>query len=493
MNVRLLLPVAVSLAAFGFVACGSSDNGADPPTTGRKGGSSGATSNAGTGGDGSGATTSGGAGGSTGINCKKHSACEAGEALVRACSLCVQQVCDVQPECCSEAWDANCVKSAARVPVCDCEAPAGGTGGTQSTGGAAGESGGSGPVACHDSCEVGGKLDASCGTCAASVCEIDDFCCTEEWDEFCIKTAASGTADGCTCTPAPDSCHSPCDEGAALNVECDPCVEAVCSTFGGCCLSGWDAYCTEAAKEVCSQCSGTGGAGGATTTKKCPNNVCVPGGSVTNKATCDACTESVCDQKPECCTKGWSNSCVNLAKADAKCSCNGAGGTGGAAGAGGTGGSAGKGGSAGTGGSAGSGGIGNACPVGVCYQDSAMVSADPTTCNTCVGSICSDHPECCTGTTWSKTCQGYALGPYKAICGCPDFSKCGHGPCTVGEQADPTCDPCVAALCVLDEACCKEVESFTEWDDLCIKHWDELIDADFDECKGYDRCTAPAK
>lgn len=493
MNVRLLLPLAASLAALGFVACGSSDDTSPPASTGgRKGGSSGSTSEAGTGG-----STSGGTGGSSGINCKKHSACEAGEPLVRACSLCVQQVCDVQPECCSEAWDANCVKSAGRVPVCDCAAPAGGAGGSGgASGGSAGAAAGSGPVTCHDSCEVGTKLDPSCGTCAASVCEIDDFCCTEEWDEFCIKTAASGAADGCTCTPTADTCHSPCDEGDALNVECDPCVAEVCSTFGECCTNSWGAYCTEAAKEVCSQCSGTGGAGGAATTKKCPNDVCIPGGSVTSKATCDACTESVCAQKPECCTKGWSKTCVNLALADAKCSCDGAGGAAGASGAGGASGAAGAsgtGGKAGSGGSAGSGGIGDACPVGVCYADSAMVSADPTTCNTCVGSICSDHPECCSGTTWTKACQAYAIGPYKAVCGCPDMTKCAHGPCTIGEQLDPTCDPCVEALCILDDACCKEVESFTEWDAICVKGWNDLIDAGFDECKGYDRCTAPMK
>jgi hypothetical protein len=54
-------------------------------------------------------------------------------------------------------------------------------------------------IDCHDVCEIGSALDASCDECAALVCEEDDFCCNTEWDEVCVDEVATLCEQ--TCTP----------------------------------------------------------------------------------------------------------------------------------------------------------------------------------------------------------------------------------------------------------------------------------------------------
>jgi hypothetical protein len=48
---------------------------------------------------------------------------------------------------------------------------------------------------CHDVCEIGAALQASCGDCAAQVCAADDFCCESEWDEVCVEQADNLCSD----------------------------------------------------------------------------------------------------------------------------------------------------------------------------------------------------------------------------------------------------------------------------------------------------------
>ena len=170
----------------------------------------------------------------------------------------------------------------------------------------------------------------------------------------------------------------------------------------------------------------------------------------------------------------------------------GTGGTGGKAGtsgAGGTGGSGGKAGANGSAGKAGAGGAtGDRCPADACKANSP-VSQTAGFCDQCAGAICSDHPECCTGSTWSAMCLAYARGAYKPVCGCgPDLSGCKHDVCTKAPFMDPTCDPCVARLCTIDTACCKDVDSGTEWDGYCINGWTKLITDGDPACKGYPTC-----
>lgn len=58
--------------------------------------------------------------------------------------------------------------------------------------------GGEEPTACeHSECSEGGKLDATCSTCAASVCDADRYCCDTAWDDLCTEQAAK--VEACNC------------------------------------------------------------------------------------------------------------------------------------------------------------------------------------------------------------------------------------------------------------------------------------------------------
>jgi hypothetical protein len=77
-------------------------------------------------------------------------------------------------------------------------APAGGGGqpglGGQTGAGGAGPGGGGaappGSGCAHDLCQEGLALDPACDPCTASVCAADPFCCTNDWDVFCIEGVA---------------------------------------------------------------------------------------------------------------------------------------------------------------------------------------------------------------------------------------------------------------------------------------------------------------
>jgi hypothetical protein len=47
---------------------------------------------------------------------------------------------------------------------------------------------------------VGTALTAGCDgtTCVDQVCALDDWCCTNEWDEFCVEKAEAIVECGCT-------------------------------------------------------------------------------------------------------------------------------------------------------------------------------------------------------------------------------------------------------------------------------------------------------
>jgi hypothetical protein len=48
-------------------------------------------------------------------------------------------------------------------------------------------------------CESGEALDPTCGTCVASVCDKDAFCCDDEWDNICANEAEDDPY--CLCSP----------------------------------------------------------------------------------------------------------------------------------------------------------------------------------------------------------------------------------------------------------------------------------------------------
>lgn len=71
------------------------------------------------------------------------------------------------------------------------------------------------PLVCdHDECLVGPALDAgppeqdlACSECVAEVCDCDPYCCTTNWDTFCIHEAQ-------------ELCDKPCDSTATCISEC---------------------------------------------------------------------------------------------------------------------------------------------------------------------------------------------------------------------------------------------------------------------------------
>ncbi|MBW2454645.1 MAG: hypothetical protein JRI68_09045 [Deltaproteobacteria bacterium] len=117
-----------------------------------------------------------------------------------ACDLCTEHHDD-----CAAAAGTDCV---ANFEACSttiasdvvCELSGGGTGGGGTGGGGAGGGGAGGglPTSCaHDPCVAGDKLEYSCDLCVMLVCDQDSYCCENEWDSYCLDTAATITECGC--------------------------------------------------------------------------------------------------------------------------------------------------------------------------------------------------------------------------------------------------------------------------------------------------------
>lgn len=68
-----------------------------------------------------------------------------------------------------------------------------------------GQSGGEPPesTCAHDPCEEGGKLDAGCDGCVATICGGDQYCCDTAWDDVCVGQVASVCGASCD---APAGC-----------------------------------------------------------------------------------------------------------------------------------------------------------------------------------------------------------------------------------------------------------------------------------------------
>ena len=88
-------------------------------------------------------------------------------------------------------------------------------------------------------------------------------------------------------------------------------------------------------------------------------------------------------------------------------------------------------------------------------------------------------------------------------------TQCAHDPCAMGVVLDPTCDPCVDAICKSDSYCCNQ-----DWDDVCTgavgqicgkqcpgatelicndakdNDTDGFVDCDDPDCKGDASCVA---
>jgi hypothetical protein len=94
---------------------------------------------------------------------------------------------------------------------------------------------------------------------------------------------------------------------------------------------------------------------------------------------------------------------------------------------------------------------------------------DPS-CDPCVEAVCATDPYCCTN-EWDRQCVDEA----EAICGLT-CNTCAHDLCEPGAPLEPTCDSCVTEVCAADPYCCD-----TSWDRYCVEGAEELCGL---ECEG---------
>ncbi len=163
-------------------------------------------------------------------NCD-HDVCTAGTALDPKCGSCAKTVCTNDSYCCSTAWDELCVGLVDTF----CATPCGGE-----------------PGCAPDVC-TNGELAAQnpeCGGCVAAVCAEDPFCCNKEsgsWDAYCVAHTADMAACEALCGGEGGCAHDECELGGPLTAECSPCAAAVCAGDDWCCTNEWDTYCVDAA------------------------------------------------------------------------------------------------------------------------------------------------------------------------------------------------------------------------------------------------------
>ncbi|HTE52913.1 MAG TPA: hypothetical protein VK698_18800 [Kofleriaceae bacterium] len=103
-----------------------------------------------------------------------HDLCAQGDPLEATCDACATTVCDADPFCCDNAWDARCVTESTQLCGLECA------------------------ECTHDLCDAGGPLSSTCDPCAAAVCENDPYCCGTAWDDRCVEAV-------------PDVCGLTCD------------------------------------------------------------------------------------------------------------------------------------------------------------------------------------------------------------------------------------------------------------------------------------------
>jgi hypothetical protein len=67
----------------------------------------------------------------------------------------------------------------------------------------------------HGLCELGVPLATTCDPCVARICEVDSFCCEEQWDELCVSAVSS------VCGRT-DCLAQQCEQAGGYWTECGP-------------------------------------------------------------------------------------------------------------------------------------------------------------------------------------------------------------------------------------------------------------------------------
>ena len=311
--------------------------------------------------------------------------------------VCCDLVCEALPNCEVE-WDAMCVAKA--VELClEC-----------------------GSDVLPNNCFQASSFPyCSDQDCCGAVCEFDDFCCTELWDNYCVTLATSFCPDlTCGSATAGDCCLShetPYCKDAN-------CCQSVCSIDTYCCSTVWDVQCVTAVLQFCDSISCPCGGGGLGS--GCFMIHPQPGCS---SATC---CNSVCNSDPFCCGVTWDASCV--AAAETFCAGN---------------------------------------PVCKELTSSCLVPHPEPGCDdpACCDAVCLNEPHCCI-VEWDEVC---VLRVADDCGGCGDVFA---GDCSTVHKS-PHCDnkECCETVCADDPYCCS-----TEWDSSCVKLAESLCAVRRDGC-----------
>lgn len=363
-------------------------------------------------------------------------------------AICCQSVCIVDPSCCQSAWDQTCINEAAL--FCQdlaCGNPAAGDCCLSH-----------GTPFCRDSqcCETVCAIDAFCcetvwdvqcvtetlafctnlscpcggggagagcfivhaspgcssATCCNSVCNSDPFCCGVTWDASCVAAAGTFCAANPVCKEATGSCAVVHPEPGCEDASC---CDKVCAFDPSCCTTGWDQDCVD---QVPLRCGGCGDvfAGDCMTPHQSPY--------------CDngPCCLLVCAADPFCCSTEWDSSCAKQALILCSARSEGCGKAG----------------------------------ARTCFVASFLQGcSDPACCQF----ICDGFDSYCCTVQWDAICVSEAITFANLGLGCtlPSFSASGRGDCLVPHVQRGCSDvECSAAVCSIDEDCCRII-----WDQSC--------------------------
>jgi hypothetical protein len=126
----------------------------------------------------------------------------------------------MDPYCCDNKWDSACVTLAKAECALDC-------GGT--------------PI--DHGCCVTGTAGCDEPTVEACVCAADPFCCEDNWDSMCVsKVGSLLCAESCD----PDDADGPCCTAhAGTGCEVNTVETCVCAMDDLCCSNEWDMFCVD--------------------------------------------------------------------------------------------------------------------------------------------------------------------------------------------------------------------------------------------------------
>jgi len=157
-----------------------------------------------------------------------------------------------------------------------------------------------------DCCTPHGSAGCEDPTCCAAVCLLEEFCCTSEWDAKCAALAR--TVCGAVCG-APEGCPGAgdcCDPHLSAGCNDAGCCETVCAVSSTCCTTVWSEDCARTANLLCGTEVGA-------FCEWCPGTSSCCEVHLSPGCNREACCTTVCDADLDCCTQSWTLGCRRLA------------------------------------------------------------------------------------------------------------------------------------------------------------------------------------